>query len=102
MDTKPITMKLSNGRILDGLRMNGDNFISSAEVRADMFEGGLSLVEILRDGISETKENMELVQITRMNEEYWFVLREMTRGELDDIRIRADVDFIAMMTDVEL
>ena len=95
-------LTLSNGREITGLRMNGNNFISNTGITSDMFEGGLAPVVISGNGTMEVHENMELVQITQMNGEYWFVLRDITQKELDEIRIRADVDFIAMMTDIEL
>ena len=93
---------LSNGRTIDNLRMNGNNFVSDSVVTADMFMGGLSPVMLYCDGIVEEHSNMDLVQITKMGNEYWFVLRDISQKELDEIRIRADVDFIAMMTDIEL
>ena len=45
---------------------------------------------------------MTLVQIVKYDEEYWFILRTMTKRELQDLKNRADIDYIAMMTDVEL
>ena len=47
-------------------------------------------------------ENMELVQIVKYDEEYWFVLRTMTKKELQDLKNRADIDYLAMMSDIEL
>ena len=95
-------LALSNGREIDNLRMNGNNFVSDSAITADMFEGGLAPVMVYTDGIVEVHNNMDLVQITRVGREYWFVLRDIPQKELDDIRIRADVDFIAMMSDIEL
>ena len=46
--------------------------------------------------------NMELVQIVKYDEEYWFVLRTMTKKELQDLKNRADIDYLAMMSDIEL
>lgn len=97
-----IKIVLSNGREIANLKMNGNNFISRTAVTDELFEGGLSPVRIDRDGVQEIHSNMELVQITQVDGEYWFVLRDIPQKELDDIQIRADVDFIAMMTDIEL
>lgn len=102
MDHSTYKLALSNGNVIDDLRMNGNNFVSDAKVTNEQFEGGLAPISIYRDGIMEVHPNMELVQITEMNGEYWFVLRDISQKELDDIRIRADVDFIAMMADIEL
>ncbi len=93
---------LSNGTEIKDLRMNGNNFVSDRPVSESVFRGNLSPVTIYRDGIPEVHPNMDLVQITRMDGEYWFVLRDLTQKELDEIQIRADIDFIAMMADIEL
>lgn len=102
MDHSNYKLVLSNGREINNLRMNGNNFVSDSAITADMFEGGLSSVKIYADGVMEMHENMDLVQITKMGDEYWFILRDISQKELDEIRIRADVDFIAMMSDIEL
>lgn len=93
---------LSNGREIANLKMNGNNFVSRKAVTEELFEGVLSPVRIDCDGVQEIHPNMELVQITQVDGEYWFVLRDIPQKELDDIQIRADVDFIAMMADIEL
>lgn len=67
-----------------------------------MFLGNLAKV-IVNDGERDTVyENMELVQIVKHDEEYWFVLRTMTKRELQDLKNRADIDYLAMMSDIEL
>lgn len=45
---------------------------------------------------------MELVQITRSGKEYWFVLRDLSAQELKDLKTQANIEYIAMMTDVDL
>lgn len=47
-------------------------------------------------------ENMALVQITEMNGEYWFVLRQFSSIELTIAKISSDIDFLAMLQDAEL
>lgn len=93
---------LANGQEISNLGLNGNNFVSLSPISENIFEDNLSPVTIYADGISEVHENMELVQITRVGAEHWFILRDITQKELDEIRLRADVDFIAMMTDIEL
>lgn len=83
--------------------MNGNNFISRKEITEESFAGGLSEVTMeCDDGTIETLHHAELVQITRSGKEYWFVLRELTSGELDQLRIRSQIEYLAMMTDVDL
>ncbi|HNX62855.1 MAG TPA: hypothetical protein PKN45_09455 [Candidatus Limiplasma sp.] len=93
---------LSDGVTISNLRLNGNNFVSNTPISATVFTGKLSPVTIRKNDVPEIHEHMELVQVTRMGSEYWFVLRDITEQELSQIKLRADVDFIAMMADVEL
>ena len=102
MDEKIYKITLADGTVIDNLRLNGNNYISDKELTADVFLGNLAKV-IVNDGERDTVyENMELVQIVKYDEEYWFVLRTMTKKELQDLKNRADIDYLAMMSDIEL
>ncbi len=102
MNNKIYNITLADGTVLDNLRLNGNNYISDTELTADTFLGNLGRVTI-NDGEKDTVyENMDLVQIVKYDNEYWFILRTMTKKELQDIKNRSDIDYIAMMTDVEL
>lgn len=99
---KIYTITLADGTQINNLRVNGNNFISDTIIEADMFLGKCSRV-VINDGNSEnTYENLELVQIAKHNEEYWFVLEMLTKEELQRLKDRADIDYIAMMTDVDI
>ncbi len=80
-----------------------------------MFAGKLSRVTITGDseadgeGLIGTHESMELVQIAYYTQAvhgckdgYYFVLRDILESELERLRERGDIDYIAMMTVVEL
>ena len=102
MEEKIYKITLADGTVIDNLRLNGNNYISDKELTADVFLGNLAKV-IVNDGERDTVyENMELVQIVKYDEEYWFVLRTMTKKELQDLKNRADIDYLAMMSDIEL
>ena len=45
---------------------------------------------------------MELVQIQKMGAEYWFVLRDITETELAFIKMQSDIEYVAMMSEIEL
>ena len=99
------TMVLSDGTIIENLRKNGDNYISASKLTVDMFEGKLSEVTVKTsdsEEVMENMENMDLVQITEMNGEYWFVLRQFSETELAMAKMSSNIDFLAMMQDVEL
>lgn len=97
MEDKIYKITLANGTEINNLRLNGNNFISTAPVSADVFRGACSPV-IINDGeTDEIHENMELVQVTRMGEEYWFILRDISAEELKQRQLRADVDYLLVM-----
>lgn len=57
----------------------------------------------ISDGETEaTYENMELVQITKVGTTYWFVLRELSAQEINDAKTQANIEYIAMMADIDL
>ena len=97
---------LADGTQLENLRLNGNNFISDTKITADIFNGNLSKVVI--EGIEDGKESvqeyehMELVQIVHYEDGYYFVLRELSQDELDKIKTQADIEFLAMMSDIDL
>ena len=79
---------LQDGTILDNLELNGNNFISKTEITESMFADNLETVTI-SDGTNESvQENMKLVQISNMNDEYWFVLAAKSKQEVENDELR--------------
>lgn len=102
MENKTYKITLSDGRQLEGLRLNGNNYISDEPLTEEDFEGKLEEVTI-SDGQSEqTLTNCELIQVKQYGDEYWFIIREVPADVMAARQIRADIDYIAFMTDVEL
>lgn len=94
-----ITIALSNGTELTGLELNGNNYISPEKLTEDTFADGLSPVVIN----GEEHEQMALVQcIQHADGRTWFILRDVTAEEVAQAKLRADIDFLALMTNVEL
>ena len=95
---------LSDGTQLKNLKLNGNNYISKTKITEDDFEGKLSKITIENetDKTSEELENMELVQIVHCEDGYYFVLRQLSQDEIDKIKTKADIEYLAMMTDVDL
>lgn len=52
--------------------------------------------------IKQEYEHMELVQIVQYENEYHFVLRELSAAELKEIKMQSDIEYLAMMTDIDL
>ena len=109
------TVTLADGTQLGGLVLNGNNFVSKKEVTAETFRGKLSKVIIEGDaeadeaGLIGTHEHMELVQVAHytqavhgLDDGWYFTLRDIPAAELEALRNRGDIDYIAMMTGVTL
>ena len=102
------SVTLADGTRLSDLALNGNNFICKSELSEAMFEGKLAHVIIEGDadydmsGLIGVHEHMELVQVEQYGSEWWFILRDMSAAELERLKTRGDIDYIAMMTGVEL
>lgn len=94
-----ITIALSNGTTLTDLEMNGNNYITRQQISAETFEDGLSPVVIN----GEEHPEMALVQVQEHADgRFWFILRDATAEEAAQAKLRSDIDFIALMSDIEL
>ena len=97
-----ITITLTDGTVLRNLTLNGDNFIADYEIDPDIFIDNLTDVEINDDGYITTHSQMKLIQVTTYNDEYWFILQDLTDRELKDLDIEAKIEYIAMMADIDI
>lgn len=104
MNEKEIfSISLSNGTTISNLELNGNNFISDTEITEEMFAGGLPEVHISGDkGTSYTINHAKLIQIMEYEGAWWFILAETPAEELLFEKISSDIDYIAMMADVDL
>jgi hypothetical protein len=89
---KLYTITLSDGSVIENLRLNGDNYISSKILSSDMFAGNCSTVSISSEDGEEIHSNMELIHLTKYGDEYWFALRERTEAEIRERTLTALVD----------
>lgn len=102
MNEKYYTITLADGTRLENLRLNGNNFISPGPLNASVFEQNLSDVMIFDGETEEHHTNMELVHCITFHGEIWFILRDLTPDELWRMQMEANVEYIAMMGDVDL
>ncbi len=93
---------LSDGTRLENLGLNGNNFISGAKITEDDFKGKLSKVIIEGKDFKQEYNNMELVQIAHYEDGYYFVLREISQEELDKLKMQSDIEYLAMMSDIDM
>ena len=102
MDDKIYKITLSDGTVIDNLKMNGNNFVSTVEIDKSVFDGTLLSVPINDGEKDDVQTTMELVQVTKMGSEYWFVLRDIPETELAFIKMQSDIEYVAMMSEIEL
>ena len=102
MDEKTYTITLSDGTVINNLSLNGNNFISKTSVTKEMFTDNCSPVTINDETMDEVHENMDIVQVSEVNGEYWFVLRDISSEELARIKMQSDIEYVAMMSGIEL
>ena len=99
---------LSDGSKIEGLELNGNNFVCKNEVKPETFSGKLSKVTITGDSLKDEAgligehTNMELIRC-----EYdkglggWaVVLLELSAAELRELEVNARLDYIEMMEDL--
>jgi hypothetical protein len=102
MGDKIYKITLTDGTVINDLKLNGNNFISSTEIEESIFDGNLLTVTINDGEKDELHTNMELVQITKVDDKYWFVLREVPETELAFVKMQSDIEYVAMMSEIEL
>ena len=96
------TVMLADGTELTGLKLNGNNFVSDEPVSGEQFEFNCSPVTISDGEFTETHENMECIQVVQMSDGWYFILRDIPAQELWQRKVTADMQYISMMTEVEL
>lgn len=104
---------LADGTVLDHINVNATTLVSATPIDESIFEHNLSPVEFewfedegdvypMMD-MSGTHENMAYQHIECPIEgEYWFALYDVPEEQLRYEKIMADIEYISMMTDIEL
>ena len=88
---------LSDGTQFKDLKLNGNNFVSETEVTENDFKGKLSKV------IIEGQEDGQVVkQEAHYEDGYYFILRELSKAEIKERKMQGDIEYLAMMTDIDL
>ena len=105
------SVTLSNGNVLSGLQVSGTCFVSKTPVSAEMFSdwNGKLSISGSRDAGQEPcpyevgeHEHMGLDRVFTVDGEWYFYLTEPSAEELEKLKTQADIEYIAMMTGVEL
>lgn len=99
---KLYTVILHDGSTIEDLRKNGDNYISKKELSPDIFSENLIEIIEVSDDKTEHYYMMKLAHLTKTGDEWWFSFIPLNNYELLEIKIKSDIEYIAMMTDIDI
>ena len=88
------TVTINAAASFRNLRLNGDNFLSNAEIKdSDFPESPFTVV--ISDGERKTTiENTELVQVKQYGAEWWFIVREIPSSEMERRNMLSQVEML--------
>ena len=79
--------------------VNGNAYIVDEK---PTFPSDLSNITIISGGNETVIANGRIVECASVDERYWFGIQEITEEEAMQATIRAQIDYIAMMADIDL
>lgn len=101
-EDKTYTLMLADGTVVENTTLNGDNYIVAGIVNPEIFADNCAPLVIDDGEHQETHEHAELVQAVPHGDETWIAFRDLSAAEIRERKLRADIEYIAMMADVEL
>lgn len=108
-----IQIVLADGTVLTDITLNGTTFVSKTPINESIFDHNLSPVDIEQvgdesflmfgAGIIGHHENMKYQTIISPIEgEFWFGLNDIPESEMRIAKMASDIEYVAMMNDIEL
>lgn len=67
-----------------------------------MFANNLSSMTVFDGQVETVYHNVQLVQQVQYPDGWYLAFRELTAQELESLELRAKIEYIAMMTNVEM
>lgn len=102
------SIRLPDGTMIEGLKASGNYFVSESPV-TDKLKGKLNGVTIKCIEAEEYSmiepgehEHMKLAHEMMMDGKYMFLLLDVSAEEIEKARLEANIEYLAMMTEVEL
>lgn len=96
------TVTINDTISFHNLRLNGNNFISDAEIKVSDFPE-FPFTVVISDGESETTiENTELVQVKQYGAEWWFIIREIPPSEMERRNMLSQIEMLKEALDMIL
>lgn len=94
-----INVELSDGSLIKNLEVNGNCLISENNIKDELLTDEM-LSEITIDGV--TYKNITLVRKWVQDNKIWLAFRQKSEDEIWKEQYKSNLDYIAMMTDVDL
>jgi len=94
-----INIELSDGSVIQELEVNGNCLISENNIKNELLTDEM-LREITIDGV--TYKNVTLVRKWVQDNKIWLALRQKSEDEIWKERCKSNLDYIAMMSNVDL
>ena len=105
MEKETWTLTLADGTSIEGLEMNGNNFVSESELDESIFDGNCSKITCKSStGEEKTIENAELQQQKQYRDVpgYWLSFKTKTEEEIKYENLQSQIDYLSMMADVTM
>ena len=101
------TITLNDGSKIEGLTFERNIFFSSSMIDASKLRGKLAPVTITSDnedytGITGTHPHMELCYVKQMDGKFALALNDIPDERWEFEKLRANQEYIAMMTGIQL
>lgn len=94
-----INIELSDGSVIQDLEVNGNCLISENNIKNELLTDDM-LSEIVIDGV--TYKNITLVRKWVQDDKTWLAFRQKTEDEIWKEQCKSNLDYIAMMSNVDL
>lgn len=102
MEEKTFTIVLADGTEIKDLKINGNNYISKKKVDESVFEDNCAPMTIIdNDGAEMTFEHGEFIRQAHFSDGYYLAFREKSEEEIQMQTLQAQLEYLAMMTDVK-
>lgn len=92
------TITFATGEKIEA-EQNGSSFITDEK---PAFPAKITSVTISNTDGDTTIDNAELIECAKIDERYWFSLIETSQEERTTKKLQANIEYIAMMSDIEL
>ena len=102
------TIRLNDGTEIQASGANGNHFVADERFDTGIFAGKLNGVQVICDGeddplgMAGTHDHMKLANEMMYQGKFHFLLLDIPQEEIDKAKLEGNIEYIAMMTGVEL